>query len=102
MCLVIIVIDGIERKCRDVELVIKCSNLGNFLFGRHITVSQELQQTCLLCIVGTLEGIDKQESFFATKNVTANVLTKYGRIAIHIQIVILQLEGKTNAFGKLI
>ena len=61
-----------------------------------------MQELLALLFIGQVQGIDEHECFFIRSDVATNSLAKHTRVAIDIEEIVLQLEGQSHLFAKLI
>ena len=55
-----------------------------------------------LYAVGSVEGVDKHVRLLVAKYVAADSLAEHGRVAVNVEIVVLQLESESHLLAELI
>ena len=99
-CLVVEAVDGLKGQGGDVEPVVEVGYGSDFFLCGHFGIGQEVQELGFMVGIGAAQGVDEQEGLFATENVASDFLAKHSRVAVDIEVVVLQLEGQANFFGK--
>ena len=93
-------INGFERQLRNAQGVVDGGNGADFLLVCQVGVGRRAEQCVARGLVGPLQGVDEEERFFTTQNVAAVLLTEYTRVAVHVEVVVLHLEGQSQFLSK--
>ena len=95
-----VVADGFFGQLLDAHLIIYVGHGGNLLLWVVICGIDPVHQFGTLTAVGTVDGIDEHVGLLVAEDVSADGLAEYFRVAINIQIVVLQLECQSHAFAE--
>ena len=86
----------------NANLIIDGGDSLDLLFGHRLLGTYPAVELLALTVVGSVECIDEHIRLLVTEDVAADGLTEHFGVAIDVEIVVLQLEGKAHLFAELV
>ena len=95
----VVAVDGLEGEAGYAEAVVDGRGDGYLLLVGHVGGGQG-EQGAAGGVVGQPQGVDEQVGLLAAEDVAAVLLAEHGRVAVDVEVVVLQLEGEAYLFGE--